>query len=186
MAVSRDLYAETRRRPADRRHLRTAITMLVLALFVGFAGWYAWNTITDPNPADAEIAVAPICIPALPTDAPAPTDIRLNVYNATARNGLASEIARGLRKRGFAIVDVANDPLGKTVTVPAEVRAGAANEAAAAVVVAQVAGAVFIVDNRTDDSVDLVAGEGYQELAKAGAIPTPIPSSATNPGVPAC
>jgi LytR cell envelope-related transcriptional attenuator len=186
MAVSRDLYPETRRRPADRRHLRTAITMLVLASFVAFAGWYAWNTITDPNPADAEITGATTCIPALPTDAPAPTDIRLNVYNATARNGLASHIARALRERGFAIVDVANDPLGRTVTVPAEVRAGVDNEAAAAVVVAQVAGAVFVADNRTDDSVDLVAGDGYRRLAKVGAIPTPISSSATNPGVPAC
>jgi hypothetical protein len=187
MAVSRDLDVQTRRRPADRRHLRTAITMLVLALFVAFAGWYAWNTITDPDAADAgDVTAVPTCIPALPTDASAPADIRLNVYNATARNGLASQVARSLRKREFAILDVANDPLGRRVTRTAEVRAAADNEAAAAVVVAQVSGAVFVADNRTDGTVDLVVGEGFKKLARAGTVPTPIPSSATAPGVPAC
>jgi hypothetical protein len=182
MAVSRDLDTETRRRPADRRHLRTAITMLVLGMFVAFAGWYAWNTITGPQPADVDdVTVAPTCIPLLPTDAPATADIRLNVYNATSRNGLASSVARALRKRDFAILDVANDPLGKTVTGTAEVRAGADSEAAAAVVVAQVSGAVFVVDNRSDGTVDLVVGDAFEELAPAGATPAPAPSGGPPP-----
>jgi LytR cell envelope-related transcriptional attenuator len=183
MAVSRDLDTETRRRPADRRHLRTAITMLVLALFVAFAGWYAWNTITDPSAADTgDITVAPTCIPTLPTDPPAPADIRVNVYNATAKNGLASNVARALRRRDFAILDVANDPLGQTVTGTAEVRGGAESEAAAAVVVAQVSGAVFVIDNRTDGTVDIVVGDAFTELAPAGA--TPVPPAEGGP--PAC
>jgi len=187
MAVSRDFDTATRRAPADRRHLRTAITLLVLAAFVAIAGWYAWNTITDPGSAEmADATAAPTCVPALPTDAPAPADIRLNVYNATARNGLASEVARGLRARKFAILDVANDPLGRTVSRTAEVRAGTNSQAAAAVVVAQVSGAVFVADDRTDSSVDLVVGQAYKALAPAGTVPTPIPSSATAPAVPAC
>jgi LytR cell envelope-related transcriptional attenuator len=186
MAVSRDLDTQARRRPADRRHLRTAITMLVLAFFVAFAGWYAWNTISDPQQAAVDTATtAPTCIPALPADAPAPADIRLNVYNATARNGLASSTAGALRERGFAILDVANDPTGKTITGTAEVRAGADNSAAAAVVVVQVAGAVFVADNRTDGTVDLVVGDAFIELAPVGAIPQPAPGS-TGPAVPAC
>jgi hypothetical protein len=183
MAVSRDLETETRRHRTDRRHLRTAITMLVLASFVAFAGWYAWNTITDPRSADvADVTVAPTCIPAVPADAPAPADIQINVYNATSRNGLASSTARGLRERKFTILDVANDPLDKTVTGTAEVRAGADNEAAAAVVVAQVSGAVFVPDDRTDGTVDLVVGDAFKELAPVGATPAPAPSG----GPPAC
>ena len=182
MAVSRDLDTGTRRRPAERRHLRTAITMLVLASFVAFAGWYAWNTITNPQSADvAEVTVAPTCIPALPTDAPAPADIQVNVYNATSRNGLASSVARALRKRDFAILDVANDPLVKTVTGTAEIRAGADNEAAAAVVVAQVSGAVFVADDRTDSTVDLVVGDAFEKLAKVGATPAPAPTGGPPP-----
>jgi LytR cell envelope-related transcriptional attenuator len=186
MAVSRDLDTETRRRPADRRHLRTAITMLVLAAFVAFSGWYAWNTITEPRPSGADATTAPTCIPAVPTDAPAPADIRLNVYNATDRNGLASSTAREMRERGFAILDVANDPLGKSVTGTAEVRAGADSEAAAGVVVAQVSGAVFVADNRTDGTVDLVVGEAFEALTPAGATPTPAASGVTDQGPPTC
>jgi hypothetical protein len=184
--VSRDLDTEARRRPADRRHLRTAITMLVLAAFVAFSGWYAWNTITEPQPSSADATTAPTCIPGVPTDAPVPADIRLNVYNATDRNGLASSTAREMRERGFAILDVANDPLGKSVTGTAEVRAGADSEAAAGVVVAQVSGAVFVADNRTDGTVDLVVGEAFKALAPAGARPTPAASGATDQGLPSC
>lgn len=184
MAVSRDLGTETRRR-ADRRHLRTAITMLVLAAFVAFAGWFAWNTITDPGSANTGDGptLAPTCIPAVPTNAPAPADIRLNVYNATDRNGLASSAAREMRTRGFAILDVANDPLNKTVTGTAEVRGGAGSEAAAGVVAAQVPGAVFVLDTRTDGTVDLVVGDAFEALAPAGVPPAPAPSGAP---LPAC
>jgi hypothetical protein len=182
--VSRNLGTQTRR-PADRRHLRTAITMLVLAVFVTFAGWYAWNIITQPGSAStgSDPTTATTCIPAVPTDAPAPADIRLNVYNATDRNGLASSAAREMRARGFAIVDVANDPLDKTVSGTAEVRAGAGNEAAAAVVVAQVPGAVVVFDARAGGTVDLVVGDAFEALAPAGVAPTPAPSGAP---LPAC
>jgi hypothetical protein len=186
MAVPRDLDVRTRR-PAHRRHLRTAITMLALTAFVTFAGWIAWNTITEPGTASTDdVVAAPTCIPALPADAPAPADIRLNVYNATDRNGLASSAAREMRQRGFAILDVANDPVGKTVTVSAEVRAGADSQAAAGVVVAQVPGAVFVADSRTDGTVDLVVGEAFEALAPVGATPAPAPSSGTVPALPPC
>jgi hypothetical protein len=184
VAVSRDLGTQTRR-PADRRHLRTAITMLALAAFVVLAGSFAWNTITNPGSdttADDPTA-ATTCIPAVPPDAPAPADIRLNVYNATDRNGLASAAAREMRTRGFAILDVANDPLTKSVTGTAEVRGGAGSEAAASVVIAQVPGAVFVLDTRTDGTVDLVVGEAFEALTPAGVAPTTAPSGAP---LPAC
>lgn len=181
MAVQPDIQQETRPRK-DRRHLRTAITMLVLTGFVAVSGWYGWNSLTRPADAGDATAVAPTCVPAIPSNAPAPADIQLNVYNATDRNGLASATARELRKRGFAILDVTNDPLGKTVAGTAEVRAGAANQAAAGVVVAQVAGAVFVPDTRTDTSVDLVLGETYQALAPPGQpAPAAPPAGSTLP-----
>ena len=87
-----------------------------------------------------------------------------------------------MRARGFAIVDVANDPLSKTVTGTAEVRAGAGNEAAAAVVVAQVHGAVVVFDARAGGTVDLVVGDAFEALAPAGAAQTPAASGV----LPAC
>jgi hypothetical protein len=186
MAVSRDLDAPTRR-PVDRRHRRTAVTMLVLAAFVAIAGWFAWDTVTGADPVTTGDAnPTATCIPAVPTNAPAPADIRVNVYNATDRNGLASSAAREMRARGFAILDVANDPLNKAITGTAEVRAGAGTEAAAGVVVAQVPGAVFVLDTRTDGTVDLVVGDAFEALAPVGAVPTPVVPGGTATPLPTC
>lgn len=164
------------RRPVDRRHTRSAITLLVLAGFVLMAGWIAWTSLTDPSDA-GEVDAAATCAPALTTTPPAPADIRLNVYNSTDRNGLASSTAGAMRERGFAILDVANDPLGREVTGTAEVRARVDNQGAASVVLAQVAGAVFVPDDRTDDTVDLVVGVAFKALAAPGATPVPLPTS---------
>src|ERR687898_3366887 len=98
MAPQPDLGEDTRS-PADRRHQRTVITMLVLAGLVFIAGLYAWGSITDPDESSDRVA-APTCQPAAPTDAPPPAEIALNVYNATDRNGLASSVAGEMRTRG--------------------------------------------------------------------------------------
>ena len=76
-----------------------------------------------------------------------------------------------MRERGFAILDIANDPLGREITGTAEVRAGVDNQGAASVVMAQVGGAVFVPDDRTDDTVDLVVGVTFEALAPPGAPP---------------
>jgi hypothetical protein len=174
------------RRPADRRHMRTAVTMAVLAGLVFVAGVSAWNSVTGPGDDDV-VATAPTCMPTAPTDAPPPAEIPLNVYNATDRNGLASSTAGEMRKRGFAILDVANDPTGSEVAVTAEVRASPDTQAAATLVMAQVPGAVFVPDNRSDGTIDLVLGAAFEALAPAGAAPAPAPTaSGTATSLPPC
>lgn len=176
MAAQPELGEDTRR-PADRRHKRTVVTLLSLAGFVFVAGLYSWTYITNPGDDEADLGVvAPTCIPTAPTDAPPPAEIRLNVYNATDRNGLASSTAGEMRKRGFAILDVANDPSGRQVATTAEVRANPDSQAAANLVMAQVPGAVFVPDNRTDGTVDLVVGAAFEALTPPGAAPAPVPS----------
>ena len=62
----------------------------------------------------------------------------------------------------------ANDPAKRTIQQSAEVRFGPAGERAAQLVLAQVPGAVPVPDQaRTDATVDLVIGEGFQSLAPA-------------------
>jgi hypothetical protein len=186
MALQPDLGEDTRS-PADRRHQRTVITMLVLAGLVFIAGLYAWGSITNPDETSDGVASAPTCQPAAPTDAPPPAEIGLNVYNATDRNGLASSIAGEMRTRGFAILDVANDPSGRVITGTAEVRAHLDSQAAASLVMAQVPGAVFVADNRTDGTVDLVVGAAFEALAPPGAVPAPVPpADGTSTPLPSC
>jgi hypothetical protein len=113
---------------------------------------------------------------------PSPKQVTVNVYNATARQGLAAQVAGELRARGFAVSQVANDPLHTTFAGPAEVRAGPAGANQLRVIMAQVAGGVAQTDTRQDASVDLVLGDGFQALrdpAQANAalnpvMPTPV------------
>jgi LytR cell envelope-related transcriptional attenuator len=156
------------------RHLRAAVTLLVLLGFVSFAALYGWRAITGD--AAEEDAAAQQCLPAAPADGPPPGEVQVNVYNATTRSGLASSTAGQLRERGFVILDVANDPLARQIDATAEVRANPAQQAAANVVLAQLPDAVFVPDQRAEPTIDLVLGDAFQSLAVPLA-PEPDPAA---------
>ena len=118
-------------------------------------------------------------MPGLPT----PSQITVNIYNATRRTGLATATAKVVKDRGFIVGTVANDTSKKTVPQPAEVRYGVSGQAAAQVVMTLVAGAVPINDSRADGSVDLVLGDGFKQIAAPGTVPlTTLTTSAPRSG----
>ncbi|GAB3439785.1 hypothetical protein GCM10027517_13510 [Phycicoccus ginsengisoli] len=146
------------------RRRRALITLGVVALMLFFAFWYAYSYFR----ADGQRTAAPR--PSCPTAAAAstalkPADITLNVYNATTRDGLAKKTASEVRKRGFLVATVSNDPLQRTVRGPAEVRYGPTGKKGAPLVLALVKGAKGVQDARNDSSVDLVLGNTYKALA---------------------
>jgi len=153
----------------SRRNRRAAITVAVIvALLFGvfyFAASY-WNT----PPTKSTPAAAASCTPS--AGAIKPSQITVNVYNATKRNGLAGSTAKIVKDRGFVVGTVANDPLKKTITAPAEVRFGPAGEAASKVVLALVPGSVPVKDTRADASVDLVIGDAFTEVPTPTANPS--------------
>jgi hypothetical protein len=154
------------------RRRRALITLLVVALMLFFAFWYAYSYYQASGRAAS--APVPACTTAAPASgAPKPADTTVNVYNATERNGLAAKTASELRKRGFAVATVANDPLQKKVAGPAEVRYGGSGVAKAKLVLTLVTGARPVRDARTDASVDLVLGDTFTALAKP-AVPKPV------------
>lgn len=173
--VNHDVLPNRRR----RRHLRTAITLLILAGFVTGSAWYAWSIVTEPAAEqDDEVVVStPQCAMPVPTDGPPPEEVNLNVYNGTSINGLASEAARQLRERGFVILDVANDPQRRSVTGVAEIRA-ASESPEVTLVMSQFPGAAFLQDKRIDDSIDVVVGESFHEV---GPQEEPDPDSTETP-----
>lgn len=152
-------------RRRGHRHLRTAITLVILAGFVAGSAWYAWQIVTEPaaEPDDEVVVSTPECAMPVPTEAPPPEEVNLNVYNGTSINGLASQVARELRERGYVILDVANDPQRRSVTGVAEIRA-ASEDADVALVMSQFPGSVFLQDKRLDDSIDVVVGESFQQV----------------------
>ena len=113
---------------------------------------------------------------------PKPATVTVNVYNATDRSGLARKTAVEMKARGFVIGKVANDPLGKSVVVSAEVRHGPKGLSQARLVSFYVPGSVLVADARADATVDMVLGEAYSgvaspaEVAKALASPSPTSS----------
>ncbi|MDQ4098595.1 MAG: LytR C-terminal domain-containing protein [Actinomycetota bacterium] len=165
------------------RRRRALITLAVVALMLFFAFWYAYSYFRasgEKTPAAPPVS----CTPA--ASAPRPQAITVNVYNATNRNGLAARTATEVRKRGFKVSTVANDPLKKTVAVAAEVRYGKASAASGKVVLALVRGAKAVQDGRTDGSVDLVLGDKFTALAPpakpAPAQTTPKTAATTSAG----
>lgn len=148
-----------------RRHKTTAITLLVLIGILAGAFYYASSYWTQ-GPAKA--APAPSCTSAAdPSGQIYPSQVTVNVYNATSRAGLAASTGKLVRDRGFIVGTVANDPARKAVAGTAEVRFGPVGARAATLVQGLVEGAVLVPDTRADSSVDLVIGAAFKSLAVA-------------------
>ncbi|WP_280715850.1 LytR C-terminal domain-containing protein [Kitasatospora sp. MAP5-34] len=123
-------------------------------------------------PASAPAAGAPAGAASAPaagatsTAVPQPQAVTVNVYNATAKAGLAARTADELKKRGFTIGKVGNAPaaLDKKVTGTAQVVSGPAGLGAATLLGSQAAGSATSADTRTDATVDFVIGDAYTAL----------------------
>lgn len=166
-----------RRRRGLRRSAGVVLAVSLLAA-VAWAVWaYALPSADNAEPQRATVS----CPPPEPTPTVVPpAQVKVNVYNATDRRGLAARVAGELRKRGFRVGKVDNDPAKRTVTGAAEVRHSTAGTDAARTVAAQVGEVVAVPDQRKDASVDLVLGAAFtrlqaREVATAALTPTPRP-----------
>jgi hypothetical protein len=163
--------------PHQRRQRRAAITLLILVFFLVlallFAGAYYLGWFGKTTPEDKATA----CHPATATIAP--SEVKVNVYNSTNRNGLARGVATTMRTRGFLVEKVANDPLKAKIKISADVRYGPKGKTAAELVAQQIPGAKLVEVKRKDASVDLVLGTAYKAFG-------PITSSSTPSTAPTC
>ena len=176
-------YRTPRRRRIDRFVSRVVRPFLVLLVLAGVAGggWYFAVREPTPPPAQKVSCPTPAARPAVRLPPIKPQQITVNVYNATKRSGLAAATAAALRKRGFTIGKIANDPLHKTIAGPVELRSAAKGRSRVAVVAVHIAGARSIVDARTDLTVDLVLGQKFTALrtpAQVSALLTAPPKPA--------
>jgi hypothetical protein len=160
--------------PAQQRARRQAITLLlvggILLVSFLFAAAYYGGWFSTPK---AKTAVG-ACPSTTATSAVQPSQVHVNVYNASTRNGLAKKVSGEMKVLGFVTGKVANDPLKASFKDPAQVRYGAKGKAGAELVAAQVSGAKMVLDKRKDATVDLVLGAAYSAL-------TPQPTATTNP-----
>ena len=94
---------------------------------------------------------------------PPPKSVRLRIYNATDRGGLARQVGAQFSRRGFTVIKTDNDPQREVVTGTAQLRYGPAGAGAAQLLRAYVIKAQPVIDDRTDATVDLVIGASYTD-----------------------
>jgi hypothetical protein len=90
--------------------------VLLLVVVLGAGGWFGWHLLRSD---DASPVAGPTpCRTSSPPPEPAhPGDVRLRVLNGTKRDGLAHELDKQLRHRGFHVVRVGNAKSTQHTTV---------------------------------------------------------------------
>jgi LytR cell envelope-related transcriptional attenuator len=159
-----------------RLRRRAVVTMmfvtLLLAGTVAYSASYVKQWVANLTPK----AVTNVsCNQSASSQALTPGEVTINVYNATARSGLAASAADGLQKQGFKIATIDNDPLGKTILGIGEIRYGPSGLAGATLAAKRLPGARMVPDGRMDASVDVVVGKTF----KAVTVPPTIVFSKT-------
>jgi hypothetical protein len=147
--------------------------MVILLGILAGGGWWGWKSLINSS-------AAPTCVEQkLPNNRLVPKQVVLNVYNGGARAGSASRVADALKKRGFNIDKVANEPKGDKIDV-VSIR-GASETAPEMLLVAGQLNqkALMIADGRTDHTVDLVIGAGFGSVRLKG-IPSVQVAAGTN------
>jgi LCP family protein required for cell wall assembly len=122
-----------------------------------------------PPPAEEEPA------PASDALSVPPTQITVDVLNATGTKGLAATAAAALQAEGFTVGDVGNDPAPVTSSI---VRHGPDALAQARTVAAAVPGAVLQASGALAGKVQLVLGPGYSAVVPVQVPSAPAPDAA--------
>lgn len=103
---------------------------------------------------------------------PAPSEISLNVYNTTWKEGLASDAANELKDREFTVKSTGNDPeMAYLEDEVAVIRFGPEGQRAAKRLAQQVDGVQMQKDDRSGTEVDLVLGNKWDDLKPASQVP---------------
>ncbi len=173
-----DYTTESELSVSARRRRRTLVTIAVVLLALFFAFWYALSYYQADSAARTARTPAPTCVPFDP-EALTPAKVKVNVYNASTRSGLAGTVSKELAGRGFDIGAVANDPTDRKAPSVAEVRHGPSGKAQAGLVRSALpAGTKVVQDKRKGATVDVALGAKWTRLA-------PLPTADTTPVCPA-
>ncbi|MGC5615360.1 LytR C-terminal domain-containing protein [Georgenia sp. Z1491] len=170
------LSPHDRRRRAIQQRQTTVIGGLVaVLLLVALVAAAIWAQIL-PSPFDREFSADPESAtdgggtgeasqPCPPPGATArPLDeITANVFNATERGGLAGTTAQELAAAGI-VVNQQGNWAGSPITGAVRIIAGAPGVVPAYSVARVFPSAEVTMDDRTDESVDIVLGEAYDSL----------------------
>lgn len=165
--MTQDEHYEMGDSPRMRRR-KSIITFALVLLLLFFASWYALSYIR----ADEASSTQPTAITQSPTCGMSPKQVEVNVYNATKREGLAGRVANQLKKRGFTVKTVANDPKQAKVEGTGQLRYGSNGRKEAKLVGLHTGDFQMIQDPRKRTTVDLVLGPDFKRLSAESTIAT--------------
>ena len=146
------------------RAVRTPFTLLVLLGVLCYGAWWGYsNVIREVPPAPA----APCVDQKLPKNQLKSSQVTVSVFNGGDKRGLAGDVGRSLRERGFKVATTTNtlQKVQKTVIIGA----GTKNPEVL-LVKAFFKDADVKADKRVDGSVDVLVGNrygGFNKNAKA-------------------
>lgn len=151
---------------ARRRRRRAALVLTgLVALLIAIAAYalaYYQGWLPGTEEGDTEQVTATATAPTL-----APSEVTVNVYNASGARGIAGRTSEALSSFGFDIDAVADAPPGTQTPQVAEIRFGAQNREAAELLATFVSGAELVEDTREINEVDLYIGTDFVELEPA-------------------
>lgn len=151
-----------------RRHLTTAVTMLVLVGLLVLGAVWGWQSLFTESPRAAE--PAPTCDPQV-VEAGGKIrsgQVTVSVYNGGTRSGLANQTMNALMARGFQTGDVGNAPSDVEVR-KVQVWSTVENDPRARLVARQFGKGVKVryVDEDLGPGVDVIVGNRFRDLVKA-------------------
>ena len=151
-------------RPIDRRRRMKAVTIVGVAVVAIGSGAWAFG-INHKSPPSAGCVVE--------TYVPPPVQhTKVNVYNGTLKAGFAETVADQLRKLGFTIGQIANDPLRRKIRGTGEIRYGDDGKAQVDALRPWQGGMNPVYDRRNGADVDFVIGAKFESMYPA---PKPPP-----------
>lgn len=134
------------------RIIRTPLTLLILLAILCYGAWWGWKNIVAPP----KKTPPPPCVPTKVTDKALKTSqVTVRVYNGGDKKGLAGDITRDLRAKGFNVLDPANTD--QHISTPVIV-GNATKNPEVRLVKSFFIGAKLKADGRTDHTVDVLVG----------------------------
>lgn len=137
------------------RAVRTPFTLLLLLGILCYGAWWGYsNVIREVPPAPP----APCVNQKLPKNQLKSSQVSVSVFNGGDRRGLAGDVGRSLRERGFKVQTTSNtlQNIGKTVIVGAGLK-----NPEVLLVKGFFKDSEVRADKRVDGSVDVLVGNRY-------------------------
>lgn len=150
---------------ARARRVRSVVTVVLVLLLVFFATWYALSYLTSDHSSSDDADASPTT----PTCEVQADQVKVTVYNAAGREGVAADMRDELKKRGFDVTSIDNAP--SPITGRGELRHGPDGAKGAELLGEHLGEVDNVDDGRKDASVDVVVGEDFKELRQEDLAP---------------